>query len=53
MYISLFIPIKIAGYMYGAIGISGAPGKKIPGDVDHEWAMVGVNAVHESIEFGE
>jgi uncharacterized protein GlcG (DUF336 family) len=47
------IPIKLAGFMYGAIGISGAPGKKIPGDVDHECAMAGVNAVREAIEFGE
>jgi len=47
------IPIKIAGYMYGAIGISGAPGKKVPGDVDHECSMAGVNAVREAIEFGE
>jgi len=46
-------PIKIAGYMYGAIGISGAPRKEIPGDVDHECAMAGVNAVREAIEFGE
>ncbi|MGD8783337.1 MAG: heme-binding protein [Thioalkalispiraceae bacterium] len=47
------VPIKIAGYMYGAIGISGAPAKKNPGDVDHECAMAGVNAVREAIEFGE
>jgi uncharacterized protein GlcG (DUF336 family) len=47
------IPVKIAGYMYGAIGISGAPAKKIPGDVDHECGMAGVNAVREAIEFGE
>jgi len=47
------IPIKIAGYMYGAIGISGAPEKKIPGDIDHECAMAGVDAVREAIEFGE
>jgi len=47
------IPIKLAGYMYGAIGISSAPGKKVPGDVDHECAMAGVNAVSEALEFGE
>lgn len=47
------IPIKLAGFMYGAIGISGAPGKKVPGDVDHECGMAGVNAVREAIEFGE
>ena len=47
------VPIKIAGYMYGAMGISGAPAKKSPGDVDHECAMAGVDAVREAIEFGE
>ncbi|MGD8925385.1 MAG: heme-binding protein [Thioalkalispiraceae bacterium] len=47
------VPVKIAGYMYGAIGVSGAPAKKTPGDVDHECAMAGVNAVREAIEFGE
>lgn len=47
------IPIKIAGYMYGAIGISGAPAIKIPGDMDHECGMAGVDAVREAIEFGE
>ena len=47
------VPIKIAGYMYGAIGISGAPAKKTPGDVDHECAIAGVEAVREAIEFGE
>lgn len=47
------VPIKVAGYMYGAIGVSGAPAKKLPGDIDHECAMAGVNAVHEAIEFGE
>ena len=47
------VPIKIAGYMYGAIGISGAPAKKNPGDVDHECAIAGVDAVREAIEFGE
>lgn len=47
------IPIKIAGYMYGAIGISGAPQTKSPGDIDHECAMAGVDAIKEAIEFGE
>jgi len=46
------VPIKLGGYMYGAIGVSGAPGKKIPGDVDHACAMAGIEAVREAIEFG-
>lgn len=45
------IPIKIAGFMYGAVGVSGAPREKIPGDVDHECAFAGINAVREEIEF--
>jgi len=46
------VPVKLGGYMYGAVGVSGAPGKKIPGDVDHACAMAGVEAVREAIEFG-
>ena len=25
------VPVKLGGYMYGAVGVSGAPGKKNPG----------------------
>lgn len=45
------VPIKLAGYMYGAVGVSGAPRKKIPGDVDHDCANAGIEAVREVIEF--
>ena len=46
------VPIKLAGYMYGAVGVSGAPREKIPGDVDHACALAGIDAVREEIEFG-
>jgi len=46
------VPVKLGGYMYGAVGVSGAPGLKIPGDVDHACAKAGIDAVQEEIEFG-
>ena len=45
------VPIKLGGYMYGAVGVSGAPRKKIAGDVDHECASAGIAAVREELEF--
>jgi uncharacterized protein GlcG (DUF336 family) len=47
------IPVKLGGYMYGAVGVSGAPRDKIPGDVDHACAMTGIEAVKEALEFAE
>ena len=47
------VPIRVAGFMYGAVGVSGAPREKIPGDVDHACALAGIDAVKEEIEFGE
>ncbi|MFP3874115.1 MAG: GlcG/HbpS family heme-binding protein, partial [Thiohalophilus sp.] len=32
------VPVRIGGHFYGAVGISGAPAKKITGDVDDECA---------------
>lgn len=46
------VPVKLGGFMYGAVGVSGAPAKKIPGDVDHACAQAGIDAVQEAIEFG-
>jgi len=46
------VPVKMGGYMYGAVGVSGAPREKIPGDVDHACATAGIEAVREAIEFG-
>ena len=47
------VPVKLGGYMYGAVGVSGAPREKIPGDVDHACAIAGVDAVKEVLEFAE
>ena len=45
------VPVKLGGYMYGAVGVSGAPREKIPGDIDHACALAGIEAVREAIEF--
>ena len=46
------LPINIGGHYYGAIGVSGAPAKKNPGDVDDECALAGIEAVKDDIEMG-
>ena len=45
------VPIRVAGYMYGAVGISGAPREKIPGDVDDACARAGIDAARDALEF--
>lgn len=45
------VPIKIGGYMYGAVGVSGAPREKIAGDIDHACASAGIEAIRDTIEF--
>lgn len=47
------VPVRIGGRFYGAVGISGAPGKKVTGDVDEECARAGIAAIQEAIEFAE
>ncbi|MFO7602351.1 MAG: heme-binding protein [Gammaproteobacteria bacterium] len=47
------VPVRVGGHFYGAVGISGAPARKITGDVDDECARVGIDAIREAIEFGE
>jgi len=47
------VPVRIGGQFYGAVGISGAPAKKISGDVDDECARAGIDAIREAIEFAE
>jgi uncharacterized protein GlcG (DUF336 family) len=47
------LPINIGGYFYGGVGVSGAPEKKEPGDIDDECAKAGIEAVAEEIELGE
>lgn len=47
------VPIKIGGHFYGAVGVSGAPAKKITGDVDEECALAGIAAISDVLEFAE
>ncbi|TDX99284.1 GlcG/HbpS family heme-binding protein [Thiohalophilus thiocyanatoxydans] len=47
------VPVRIGGHFYGAVGISGAPAKKITGDVDDECARAGIDTIREAIEFAE
>jgi uncharacterized protein GlcG (DUF336 family) len=46
------LPINVGGYFYGAVGVSGAPTEKKPGDVDDACAEAGIQAVSEDIEMG-
>ncbi len=46
------LPINIGGHFYGGVGVSGAPEKKKPGDVDDECAAAGIAAITEEIELG-
>ena len=43
------VPLQAAGALVGAVGVSGAPG----GDLDEICARAGVDAVQETLEFGE
>lgn len=45
------VPVQAGGFMYGAVGVSGAPREKKPGDVDDACARAGIKAVQESLEF--
>ncbi|WP_455198930.1 GlcG/HbpS family heme-binding protein [Kaarinaea lacus] len=47
------LPIRVAGHFYGAIAVSGAPGRKVSGDVDEECAQAGIDAIAEAIEFAD
>lgn len=47
------LPIRVAGHVYGAIAVSGAPAKKVSGDVDEECAQAGLNTIAEAIEFAD
>lgn len=47
------MPINIGGHFYGGIGVSGAPEKAKPGDVDDECALAGINAVSEDLEMAD
>jgi uncharacterized protein GlcG (DUF336 family) len=45
------LPIRAGGQFYGAVGVSGAPAKKIPGDEDEACAQAGIDAIREALEF--
>ena len=47
------LPIRVAGHFYGAIGVSGAPARKVTGDIDEECAQAGLNTIAEAIEFAD
>ncbi|WP_455217071.1 GlcG/HbpS family heme-binding protein [Kaarinaea lacus] len=47
------LPIRIAGHFYGAIAVSGAPARKVSGDVDEECAQAGIDTITEAIEFAD
>ncbi|KPK38374.1 MAG: hypothetical protein AMJ69_08525 [Gammaproteobacteria bacterium SG8_47] len=47
------LPVRVAGHMYGAVGVSGAPAQKRTGDVDEACAQAGIDAIRESLEFAE
>jgi len=47
------LPIKQGGYMYGAVGVSGAAAQKVPGDVDDICGQAGIDAIKEALEFAE
>lgn len=47
------IPVRVGGHFYGAVAVSGAPAKKVTGDIDHACAQHGIDAIKEAIEFAE
>lgn len=47
------VPIKVGGHFYGAVGVSGAPARKVTGDVDEECALAGIAVIGEMLEFAE
>jgi len=46
-------PIRVGGHFYGAIGVSGAPAKKVSGDIDESCAKAGFDTIAEAIEFAD
>lgn len=45
------VPVRSGGYMYGAVGVSGAPREKQPGDIDEACAREGIAAIQEELDF--
>ena len=46
------LPITVGGHFYGAIGVSGAPADKAPGDRDEACAKAGLQAIAKELELG-
>lgn len=44
------LPIQAGGVHYGAVGVSGAPATKTPGDVDEGCAAAGIEAIRDDLE---
>lgn len=47
------MPVRVGGNFYGAVGVSGAPAKKIPGDEDEACAQAGIHKIRDVLEFAE
>lgn len=44
------LPIEAGGLHLGAVGVSGAPARERPGDVDEACAQAGIDAVRDDLE---
>jgi len=47
------VPIQVAGHIYGAVGVAGAPPDKLPGDLDEVCAHEGMAHLVDQLEFAE
>jgi len=47
------LPVRVGGYFYGAVGVSGAPADQRIGDRDEACARTGIDAVREALEFDQ
>lgn len=47
------VPVRVGGHFYGAVGVSGAPKRKVTGDIDDECARAGIEVIREALEFAE
>lgn len=47
------LPINLGGFHYGAVGVSGAPSEKTPGDIDDACALTGIEAIADEVEMAD
>ena len=47
------VPIRVGGHMYGAVGISDTTADRKQGDNDDVCARAGIDAIKETLEFGD